>query len=176
MKKEDCFHLGKVTQPHGVKGEVKVWLDVDIPEEYDNLDSVLLDIKGQLVPYFIEQIQIKGKKSIALFEGMKSWEDTQKIIGADMYLPLDVLPKLNDNQYYYHEIVGFSVIEKENNKLIGKVAAVYESTGQDLLAVQVEDKEVLIPINDAIVVGINKLEKQLFVNLPDGLIEIYLEG
>lgn len=174
MKKEDCYHVGKVTQPHGVKGEVKIWLDVDMPEEYDDMDSVLLEIKGQLVPYFIEQLQIKGRKSIALFEGMKSWEDTQKIVGADMYLPLDVLPDLNDDQFYYHEIAGYQVIDKNTNAIIGEVAAVYESTGQDLLAVNVEDKEVLIPISDSIVVGINKPEKQLFVNLPDGLLDVYL--
>lgn len=174
MKKEDCYHVGKVTQPHGVKGEVKIWLDVDVPEEYDDMDSVLLEIKGQLVPYFIEQLQIKGRKSIALFEGMKSWEDTQKIVGADMYLPLDVLPDLNDDQFYYHEIAGYKVIDKNTNATIGEVAAVYESTGQDLLAVNVEDKEVLIPISDSIVVGINKPEKQLFVNLPEGLLDVYL--
>ncbi|MFB0947610.1 MAG: 16S rRNA processing protein RimM, partial [Spirosomataceae bacterium] len=89
MKKEDCYILGKIIQPHGVKGEVKLWLDVDDYDYYTNLDSVLLDLKGQLVPYFVEELTVRDKKkTIARFEGMKTWEDTQEIMGCEMYLPL----------------------------------------------------------------------------------------
>jgi 16S rRNA processing protein RimM len=176
MKKDDCFHLGKITQPHGIKGEVKVWLDVDVPQEYEKLESVFLEMKGQLIPHFIEEIQIRGKKSIARFEDMKTWEDTQKILGCEMYLPLSALPKLKSDQYYYHEIVGYEVVDAATKKVYSTVDAVYESTGQDLLAMTMEEKEILIPINDDIVVGIDKENKQLFVSLPAGLLEVYLEG
>lgn len=175
MKKDDCYSLGKVTQPHGVKGEVKVWLDVDEPNYYAALDSVLLDIKGQLVPFFIEEITIRGKKSIARFEGMEAWEDTQSIIGCDMYLPLSQLPELDEDQYYYHEIIGFDIIDNESKNIYGKVSSVIEGSGQDLITMMVGDKEVLIPISDDIIVGVNKSNEQLFVDLPSGLIELYTE-
>lgn len=176
MKKEDCYILGKVIQPHGVKGEVKLWLDVDEPEYYDDLDSVLLDLKGQLVPYFVEEITIRDKKkTIARFEGMKTWEDTQVVIGCDMYLPLTRLPELADDQYYYHDIIGYEIVDKASQSIYGIVASVVEGSGQDLLTFFVADQEVLVPITDEIVVGVDKATKKLFVDLPDGLIELYTE-
>lgn len=175
MKKDDCYQVGKVTQPHGVKGEVKIWLDVDEPDYYADLDSVLLDVQGQLIPYFVQEIAIRDKKSIARFEGMKTWEDTQPIIGCDIYLPLTKLPQLKDDQYYFHEIIGFDLIHHETKEKIGVIAAVFEGGGQDLLSFDVNGKEVLAPINDEIIVRVDKPNKQLFVNLPDGLIELYTE-
>ncbi|MDP5139358.1 MAG: ribosome maturation factor RimM [Spirosomaceae bacterium] len=175
MKKEDCYSLGKVTQPHGVKGEVKLWLDVDEVDYYADLDSVLLDLKGQLVPFFIEEITIRDKKSIARFEGMKTWEDTQEVIGCDMYLPLSRLPKLADDQYYYHEIIGYDILDNETKSVYGKVDSVVEGSGQDLLTMMIGDKEVLIPVTDGIILKVYKIEKQLFVDLPTGLIELYTE-
>jgi 16S rRNA processing protein RimM len=50
MTKEDCFELGKITKTHGVKGEVILWLDVDFPEDYEEMDSVFLEVRGELVP------------------------------------------------------------------------------------------------------------------------------
>jgi 16S rRNA processing protein RimM len=68
------------------------------------------------------------------------------------------------------------VVDNTTKKVYSTVDAVYESTGQDLLAMTMEEKEILIPINDDIVVGIDKENKQLFVSLPAGLLEVYLEG
>jgi len=61
MQKSECFSLGKITKPHGLKGEVTIWLDVDVPENYIGLDALFLEIKGQLVPYIIEELQVRGK-------------------------------------------------------------------------------------------------------------------
>lgn len=176
MKKEDCYILGKIVQPHGVKGEVKLWLDVDEPDYYEDLDSVLLDQKGQLVPYFVEEITIRDKKkTIARFEGMKTWEDTQAIMGCDMYLPLSRLPKLADDQYYYHDIIGYEIVGKTSEAVYGIVASVVEGSGQDLLTFTVDGNEVLVPVTDEIIVGVDKTAKKLFVELPEGLIELYTE-
>ncbi|MFT6205405.1 MAG: 16S rRNA processing protein RimM [Spirosomataceae bacterium] len=176
MKKEDCYILGKIIQPHGVKGEVKLWLDVDDYDYYTNLDSVLLDLKGQLVPYFVEELTVRDKKkTIARFEGMKTWEDTQEIMGCEMYLPLSRLPELKDDQYYYHEIIDYDIIDNDSKSIYGKVNSVVEGSGQDLIIMMIGDKEILIPVTDSIIVKVNKTEKQLFVELPEGLIELYTE-
>ena len=107
MQKSECFSLGKITKPHGLKGEVTIWLDVDIPENYIGLDGLFLEIKGQLVPYIIEELQIRGKKSIVKFEDINSIEATESIIDAEAYLPIKKLPKLKGKQFYYHEVIGY---------------------------------------------------------------------
>ena len=175
MTKEDCYLLGKITKTHGLKGELVIWLDVDYPEEYEELDSVLLEVKGELVPHFVEEIQIRPNKSIIKFEDIDTIEAASKLVNCDIYLPEDNLPELEDNdQFYYHEIINYDVVDEVKGKL-GKVLAVYTSERQDLIAMQYEGKEVLIPIDDDIVKIIDREKKELYTNLPEGLLEIYLE-
>ncbi|RFS14604.1 ribosome maturation factor RimM [Emticicia sp. C21] len=175
MTKEDCYLLGKITKTHGLKGELAIWLDVDYPEEYEELDSVLLEIKGELVPHFVEEIQIRPNKSIIKFEDIDTIEAASKLVNCDIYLPEDSLPELeDDDQFYYHEIIDYDVVDEIKGKL-GKVLAVYTSDRQDLIAMQYEGKEVLIPIDDDIVKTVDREKKELYTNLPEGLLEIYLE-
>jgi 16S rRNA processing protein RimM len=174
MTKEDCYLLGKITKPHGLKGELAIWLDVDYPEEYEDLDSVLLEIKGQLVPHFIEEIQIRANKSIIKFEDIDTIEEAQKLVNSDIYLPEDNLPELEgDDEFYYHEIIDFDVVDEVKGKL-GKVLAVYTSDRQDLIAMNYEGNEILIPIDDDIVKTVDREKKELYTHLPDGLLEVYL--
>lgn len=174
MTKEDCYLLGKLTKTHGLKGELAIWLDVDYPEEYEELDSVLLDIKGTLVPHFVEEIQIRPNKSIIKFEDIDTIEEALKIVNCDLYLPNENLSELDDDQFYYHEIIDFDIIDELQGKL-GKVAAVYTSDAQDLIAMTYQGNEVLIPVSDEIVKTIDREKKELYTNLPEGLLEIYLE-
>lgn len=176
MTINDCFFLGKVTKPHGIKGEVVLWLDVDVPEHYASMDSVFLNIKDDLVPFFIDNIQIRGKKSIARFEDIDTIEKTQPLIGLDMYLPLNVLPKLEGNKFYYHEVVGYAVFDIRTNKNVGALKAIYEGSGQDLMAIETEGVEVLIPIVDEIILKVDHEQKQISVDLPEGLMEVYLNA
>lgn len=174
MTKDTCFQLGKITKTHGLKGEVIVYLDVDFPEEYEEMDSVFLDIKGQLVPYFIENLQIKGKKSICKFETVDTFEQAQKIVNLDMYLPLDTLPDLEEGQFFYHEVIGYEVYDEHSGLSLGPILSIYEGVQQDLIAVMVKGQEVLIPISDSIVLRAEAETKKMIVRLPEGLLDVYL--
>ncbi len=173
MTKDDCFELGKITKTHGVKGEVILWIDVDFPEEYEEMDSVFLDVNGELVPFFMDSFQLRGNKAIVKFEDIETYEQAEPLVNLQAYLPLDVLPELDGDQFYYHEIVGFQVIDEKLGQL-GKVRTVYTMQVQDLLVMDYQGKEVLIPIEDSIVLEADKEAQTIAVNLPDGLLEVYL--
>jgi 16S rRNA processing protein RimM len=84
------------------------------------------------------------------------------------------LPELGEDQYYYHELVGFEVID-DSLGLIGEVKVIYDMETQDLLGVEHKGKEVLIPIQDQIIQKVDKAAKKVYCSLPTGLIDIYLE-
>ncbi len=176
MNINDCYYLGKVTKTHGIKGEVTLWFDVDNPEDYVETKSVFLMKNGELIPYFIDELQIRGKKAIAHFEDMKKLEDTAEIINCDMYLPLSVLPALEGNKFYYHEVIGWELINAADLALLGTLEAIYDSTGQDLISFTINEKEILVPITDEILQKVDRTNRQLYLNLPDGLLEIYLSA
>jgi 16S rRNA processing protein RimM len=174
MQKSECYFLGKVTKPHGLKGEVTVWLDVDNPDYYNGLEAVFLEVKNQLVPYIIQEIQIRGKKSIAKFEGIEKIEATDTIVGSEMYLPLNKLPKLKGKQFYYHEVIGFEIYDIKLMKSLGSLKAIYESSGQDLFAIDHNETEILIPIVDEFISKIDREGKKIEISAPDGLLDVYL--
>ena len=174
MNQSDCYLLGHITRTHGTRGEVIFFLDVDYPEDYDELESVFIEIKGDLIPYFIENINIqKDNKAIVKLEDINTIEAAKPLINCALYLPDDNLEELEESQFYYHEIIGFIVIDQNLGKL-GTVKAVYNAETQDLIAMEYEGREVLIPTNDAIVLQVNRLDKALLVNLPEGLLDIYM--
>lgn len=175
MQLDDYYQLGYITKPHGLQGELNVFLDVDFPEEYQNLESVFLELpnSGTLVPFFIEYISISDRKIIMKLEDVDTIEQTEDLIKANLYLPLDHLPVLEEGQFYYHDIIGFTVKDKDLG-ILGTVKDVYDGSGQDLISMLYKNQEVLIPISDDIVLSVDKLQKIVFTQLPEGLLDIYL--
>jgi 16S rRNA processing protein RimM len=176
MDKNECFFLGHTVKPHGFKGEINIKLDVDNPKDYKEMESVFIEINDQLVPFFIEKIHIsdpaKGFANIKL-EGIDNIDQAQKITGYSLYLPLFVLPPLKGNKFYFHEIIGFEIIDVTHGS-IGEVKEVLDFPQQAILQVMKGEKEILIPITDAIILTIDREQKNIGVNLPEGLLEVYL--
>ncbi len=174
MQVDDCYQLGYVIKPHGLNGELQFLLDVDSPQEYSALESVFVLQGQQLVPFFIESIAVRGNKAIVALEEVESVDEAWALKGAELYLPLAVLPELPDDQYYYHDLVGFA-LEKESGELIGEIQSVLDAGAQDLLQVKhTSGKEVLVPLTDELIVKVDKTGRKLIMNLPEGLIEVYL--
>lgn len=175
MNKDQCFQLGYVGKVHGLRGEVMVVLDVDYPSDYDDLKHVFLEQKSRLVPFFLEHFVLQpGDKALAKFEDLNAIDQVESLVGSAVYLPLTALPELKEDQFYFHDLIGFEVWD-ETKGLIGPIQVVYDLETQDLLGVTHQEKEVLIPIQDQIILKVDKAAKKVFCRLPDGLLEIYLE-
>lgn len=174
MNKEDSFELGYIMKPHGINGEVVAFFDVDNPDDYINLESVFIEINNKLVPFFIDSIRISGKKVFVKFEDIKSIAQAETLKNAALYLSLNQLPELSEEQYYFHELPGLSVIDKNLGEL-GIVESIFELPHQNLISMMYQGKEVLIPMTDEIIKKVNRRKKELIVELPDGLLDIYLD-
>ena len=174
MNKNDCFFLGHVAKIHGFKGEVSIKLDVDAPENYHRLESVFIEINEKLVPFFIDRIDIRDKGfAIVKINGIDIEEKAQNLVHTELYLPLNLLPPLKGNKFYYHEVAGFRVIDK-NRGDIGIIEQVLDFPHQAVLQVMLNEKEILIPVNDEIINKVDRQNKTIEVTAPEGLIEIYI--
>lgn len=174
MKKEDCFYLGKIVKKYSFKGEVLLKLDTDQPELYEYLDALFLDINNSLIPYFIEKSQLHKSNLLRLkFEDVSSEIDAEQLLKKEVYLPLALLPKLEGNTFYYHEIIGFHVVD-ENFGSVGLISGVNDSSAQVLFEIDRNGIEILIPLNDDIISSVDRTNKTVTVNTPPGLIELYL--
>ncbi|MEG0851012.1 MAG: ribosome maturation factor RimM [Flavobacterium sp.] len=174
MRKEECFYLGKIAKKFSFKGEVLAYLDTDEPELYENLESVFVECNKHLVPFFIETSSLHKNDFLRIrFEDVNTEEDADALIGNPIYLPLTMLPKLSGNKFYFHEVIGFE-IEDQRLGVFGKIAAVNDTTAQPLFEVLNGEVEMLIPMIDQFLVKIDRENKKVIMNLPEGLVEMYL--
>jgi len=176
MRKEDCFYLGKIVRKHSFRGEVVAKLDTDEPELYKELESVFVELNNNLVPFFMKKTLLqKGNQLRIKFEDVETERDAESIMGAELYLPLDFLPKLTGNKFYFHEIVGFE-IEDVNHGFIGIIKGVNDTSAQPLFVVNANGGEIFIPMIDDFIKNVDRDSKKVLVETPEGLIDLYLNN
>lgn len=174
MQKKDCFFLGKIVKKYSFKGELLVKLDTDEPDIYEGLESVFVELKNNLVPFFIERSQLHKSELLRIkFEEVDNEQDADSLLKCDLYLPLEFLPKLEDGKFYYHEIIGFTV-EDVNYGNVGIIKKINDSTAQALFEIDKDGVEILIPMNDHFIKKVDKENRTIFVETPEGLIDLYL--
>ncbi len=175
MDKKDCFFVGKIVKKYSFKGELLIKLDTDEPEMYEGMESVFVELRNNLVPFFIESSQLHKSELLRVkFEDVESEEDADSLLKCALYLPLEFLPKLEDDKFYFHEIIGFTV-EDVNFGKVGLVKSINDSTAQALFEIDRDGIEILIPMNDAFIKNVDKEKKVITVETPEGLIELYLQ-
>lgn len=174
MKKTDCFQLGYIAKLHGFKGEVSLFMDVTDPSKYASLDAFFVEIDQQLIPFFVERIKLKNKGFAALkLEGVDTEEEARRILRKSVFLPNTLLEDLDDKHFYDHEIVGFEVIDKEFG-VVGEAEDVIELGPNVLLQVNAKGQEILIPLIPGLVKKVDRTNKKLHVEAPEGLLSLYL--
>ncbi len=175
MEKKDCFYLGKIVRKYSFKGEVIIKLDTDQPELYQNMDAVFVDLGKNFIPFFIEKSSLqKGNQLRVQFEDIYSEEDADAILKSEVYLPKSLLPKLKGNKFYYHEVIGFE-LEDMNFGHVGNIISINDSTAQPLFVIERNESEILIPMIDDFIQKVDRENKKIIVDTPQGLIEMNLD-
>jgi 16S rRNA processing protein RimM len=175
MNKADCFNLGHVAKLHGFKGEVSLFFDVTYPEHYANLDALFIEINGFLTPFFVERIKLgaKGFARVKL-EGVDTETQSRTLLGKLLFLPVTVLPELEGNDFYDHEVIGYTVIDKHFGE-VGTLSQIIDLQVNPLIQIDSNGKEVLIPMRKEIILNVDKKNKTMEIDAPIGLIQMYLE-
>jgi 16S rRNA processing protein RimM len=174
MQKKDCFFVGKVVKKYSFKGELLVKLDTDEPELFLEMESVFVEQHKTLIPFFIEHSSLHKSSLLRVqFEDVYDEATADTLLGTELFLPMSFLPPLDGNKFYYHEIIGFSVTDKRFGDT-GIVTGVNDKTAQHLFVIDFKGKEILIPVNDTFIINVDRSQKRLELDVPEGLIELYL--
>ncbi len=173
MEKETHYFLGIITKNHGYKGNLVLFLDTDEPSFYRNLKSIYIQKEGLLTPFFIEMSNLLPNGNLLIkLEGV-DLEASSYLIKKDVFLPIEELPPLVGNKFYYHEIIDFLALDI-NGEEIGKITGVNDQTPQTLFEIlNNQNQQILIPIVDEWLVEVNKEKKYIKLDPPEGLVDIY---
>tara|TARA_Y100000994_G_scaffold246635_1_gene250336 strand:- start:706 stop:1230 length:525 start_codon:yes stop_codon:yes gene_type:complete len=174
MNENNYYYLGKVTRKFSFKGELIVFLDTDTPSHYYGLKKIFLKVDNSYIPYFISKISKYKNNSVRVkFEDVKNESEAMELINYEVFLPMEELPKLEGKKFYYHEVIGFMVIDINHGK-IGEITYINDQTPQHLFVVKSSGKEILIPINDDFILDLDRINKIVNLKIPEGLLKIYM--
>jgi 16S rRNA processing protein RimM len=172
--KDEFFYLGTLTRPFGLKGELCAFFDTDNPERYTQLDALFLDLDGEKIPYTVEHIAYRGNNQFVIkFDGIGP-NECREFAQVELYLPLSQLPPLDGNRFYFHEVIGFTVIDERLGE-IGTCQDFLEVSNNPIMQVDHNGTEILIPASQQFVTQVDRENRILYVSTPEGLVEIYLQ-
>lgn len=163
--------IGKIIEPHGLKGDVKIFSFAGQPENIQHYKKlVLVTPSGQLTPpYAAEKCRVKGKTAIVKLTSVNDRKSAEAIHGMGVLLLKEDLPQPGNDEFYLYQMEGLTVITDEGRRL-GTVTTIFSNGAQDLLVVQDNGKEYLIPILDSII--IHHDAEKIVIAPPPGLLEI----
>jgi len=160
--------VGRIGRAHGILGEATIEVQTDEPDSRFKVGNKLILDSGR-------ELIIKSSRwhNQILLLGFEGFNDRNQIEGLrDQSISFEVdLSGLAPGEYHYQQLIGCQVY-LQNNELIGEVKEVVKLPGQDLLSVDKNGIEVLIPMVKQIIISINILDKKIVVNPPEGLLDV----
>jgi len=167
----DLVLLGKVTKPHGIRGEVKVYPYSGEPENFLQYSRVLLAASEDAVPvpYKIERARVQKNIVLLQLENCVSRNDAETLVHSLLYVHEDELPEPAQDEFYLRDLEGRQMVT-EQGQVIGRVSGILISGGQELALVTDGEHEYMIPLVPEFLVAID--ENEVRVSLPPGLLEI----
>ncbi|NMP24607.1 ribosome maturation factor RimM [Sulfobacillus harzensis] len=164
--------IGQVTSPFGIDGSVKVFPTTDFPERLLGLKQVTVDVLGGSRPVLTSRLQ--PPMAVIHIAGINTREEAEALRGAILMVPETDLPKLPQDEYYWHQLVGMEVREDSTNRFLGRLSHVLRTgAGHDVFEVEREGKKpLLIPALKTVVKHVDILEREMRVDLLPGLEDI----
>lgn len=163
--------IGRITRIHGYEGSVIIRLERNFIENIPGMEWVFLEIDGRLVPFFIFSNDYTGGDTIRLkFEGYQLSEKVTEFVGCKVFLTAYEEPEKPESNI--EDIKGYSVLLKDR-KVLGIIDEIIQRPGQDLLRILTSDnKEILIPLHEDFITALNRKNKTIVMDFPEGLLQI----
>ncbi len=165
--------IGSFVAVFGLKGELVLKHHLGSAAALNEHPPLFIEVKkDSLIPYFIESITARNESEVLVkLEGIDTPEAARRLSRKNVYLTEEVFNSLTDIAAPI-SLVGYTIVE--NKKNLGEVVEVIEQPHQLLCKIIMQEKEVLIPLHEQSLLEIDRRKHLIYVQLPDGLLEVFL--
>lgn len=166
------IHIGRFVASFGVNGELILQHRLHKKTSLKNIAALFVEeVKNSYLPYFIQSAKAKSTDEIFItIEGVSSKEAAQKFLQKNVWLSEDDF-KNSVAKSSNASLIGYTIIDGE--KELSVIEDIIEQANQVLARIIIKEKEVFIPLHPELLQKINHRAKKIFMNLPDGLLEVY---
>ena len=174
--KKDLHKIGYFSKLHGFKVELTATLDTGDIHDYENLETIYLEIKGQLIPYFIGLLEYKTNSTAKVkLDGVDDEATAKTLLKSSIYIRKSDMSSSDTDRASLHAIEGYTVFDSVHGN-IGIIIRIEEHSNNPLMVVLHQNKEILLPLNSAFFDEINDEQREVKITAPEGLIDFYLNS
>ena len=172
MQTPKLMKIGFINKLHGYKGEVHCIIERGYVEDYENAEFFFIMLDGFAVPLAVEEKNDKRWASVIKFENVNDEDYAKRLIDAEVFVEKKKGKNIEEPEW--ENLGGYEVVDKVKGSL-GIIKTIEEFPQQLIATIIINEKEVLIPLNEDFLESVDGEKKQIFLSLPDGLIDLYLE-
>ena len=164
--------IAEVLRPRGVRGEVLVRPQTDVPGRMEHLETAIARLTdGSDTPVKVNAAWRHKAIWVLKFVGVESIEAAERFRGADLWVPFADRGTLAEGDFFRSDLIGCEVFDRRTGQRLGPVAGWQQWGGPPLMEVTVQGREALIPFVGALC-DVDLEERTIRVNLPDGLLDL----
>jgi 16S rRNA processing protein RimM len=169
---EKLYTVGIIANTHGIRGELKIVPQTDFPERFDKGSAlVIVDPQNKQTPVTIQTARLHKNTYIVKFDNFNNINEVEKYKGSLLKVEEKYLEDLGEDEYYYHEIKGCTVVTDEGEEL-GTITEILSPGANDVWVVnRPKGKQVLLPVIDDVVLSVDVTNKIVKIHLMEGLLD-----
>lgn len=175
MFENEILCIGTCRKTHGVDGELLISLNSKVSDNIKDLKAIFLIIDGGSVPFCVEKIRgLSNNSFIVKIKDYNTIDEAKELTHSDIYIHVKDSEFIKEKKAAAgNDIDDFLVIDRNKGE-IGTVIETVSLKNNPLLKIKNKNKEILIPINSDIVESVDFTEKRVYINAPEGLIDMYM--
>ena len=171
IRKEEVYKIGLFNKPHGIHGELSFTFTDDIFDRAD-CDYLICQLDGIFVPFFIEEYRFRSDSTALIkLEGIDTTERARMFTNVEVYFPARFVEEATPGDLSWDFFVGFRMADVQHGAL-GEMVDVDTTTVNTLFVVEKDGEELLVPAQEAFIVGVDQEQKLVTVDLPEGLLSL----
>jgi len=174
MEKNNFVKIGNVLKVNRKTGELSISVRKEIGTIPAAPSFILIEIDGGLVPFVPIEFEQSAKEILTLsLEDYNNPDKAHVLVGCNVFLEKKLLSGKTAREFLPEDLIGFKVVERKFGDL-GTIEDVIESSMQTLLQISYNNKEILVPLADEFITSVITRRKIIYLDLPEGLLDLYL--
>lgn len=171
---EKYLLFGEILKPFGANGELLVKLSRQVPSKVNLNEPVFIIIDGLQVPFYLKIFETRANnRALAVLENMETESLALQLVGMKILLPHK--KQIGKKEFNLNDFVGFTATDLQCGEL-GEICEFLDFPNNPCFQVKYNNKEIMIPVNNDFIQSIDTNAKIISFNLPEGLVEFYINN
>ena len=163
--------VARILRSQGQKGELRLRFFYIKPTDCSGLRTVFIGREGDIREYVVEFLVPRGKDFDLKLAGVDSLSQADRLAGLDVFVPEEALKEREKDEFFLFQLIGCSVIDR-HGEMAGRVRDVLSAGSGEVLVVEREGKEILIPFHESICIEVDVPGRRIRIDPPDGLLDL----